>query len=617
MSKEAPEITSEAPSPGSLEKFIQNSSFLTKAYNLAEKAHKGKLRAEGIPYFTHCVAVAQILYEEWGITDPEKIAVGLLHDTVEDTETTLEELESEFGSRVAFWVDGVSKFRSERGELNDKSKEEKDRETVRKVFSKNLIDPFVGVAKLADRLHNMRTLGFMPVVNQIAKANETKGYAKLAESLGMWEVMKELENLSMKYSCPEDYEKYSDILKRDPRTQEEFVSWLNSTLETIAADASIESRVETRLISLSKLKNKKGKYLTEKINDLISFRVIVTGTGGKDSRNNVYKMLGALRQNFVDVEDSDRFDDFYSKPRDNDYSAIQLTLDFPQGATEIAITSEDKEEFNKWGVVSLIRKGNSELAKHALKLVFTVTQEVKFFPSKVTGLDFAYSISRALGARADHVLIDGIRYPVSTVLPNGSEVEIELGKPRIAPRKELREYCLPATRRIIDEQLTEEEKWKLEMKGKEAIRKMISQRGLIDLTDLLKIDKYKANLEYLLFILGCKNSIEDLYYKVGSGVMNPTDLEKHFNDAEITKKHLGLTSILIEGIDGPGITSLVSSKVSELGGNIGPMTNRPHDEGKDITFTLRMVVENLSPKNEARLNKFFQNDSRITKVIVV
>ena len=523
----------------------------------------------------------------------------------------------EFGPEVAVWVDGVSQFRSKKGEQNDKSKEEKDRETVRKVFSKNLIDPFVGVAKLADRLHNMRTLGFMPVKNQILKANETKDYAKLAESLGMWQVMRELENLSMKHSCPEEFEKYSSILESDPRTQEEFVSWLSSTLKTIAVDASIDVKVETRLISLPKLKNKKGKDITKKINDLISFRVIVLGTKGTEARNSVYKILGAIRQNFAEIEDQDRFDDSYSKPKENDYSAIQLTFEFPQGSTEVSITSQGKEEFNRWGVVSLFRKGDTELSKHALKLVFTKTQEVKFFPPKATGLDFAYSISRTLGARADYVLINGIKHPISTVLPNGAEVEIELGMPRIAPREELRDYCLPATRRIINEQLSEQEKWNFGIKGREEVAKILSQRGLIDLSDLLKIDKYKANLENLLFILGCKNSIEDLYYKVGSGVMEPHDLENYFDNAKITKKHLGLTSVLIEGRDGPGITSLVSSAVSKLGGNIGPMDNIPHDGSEGKTFTLRMVIESLTGEAEATLEKIFRGDSRITKVIIV
>jgi len=588
----------------------------TKAYEFAQKAHEGQVRAEGTPYITHCAAVEKIISEEWGIRSPELRAAALLHDTVEDNKSlTFIDIENEFGSKVAFLVEGVSQLRSEKE--NGVSKIEKDRETVRKVFNKNLIDPNVGVLKLADRLHNMRTLMHMPPEKQIAKAKETEGYAKLAESLGMWVVMRELEDLSLKYSSSRDYEKYARIRNEDPRTGEQFVEWLKSTLTTIATDAAIDAHLETRKISLPVLKNKKGKYLTEKINDLISFRVIVKGSGEAETRNQVYKMLGIIRENFAGIEDLDRFDDFYSKPRDNNYSAIQLTLDFPEGSTEIAISCEEKEEFNNWGIVSLIRRGETDLQKHALKLIFTPTHEVKFFQAKATGLDFAYSISPSMGARAEYAVVNGEVRPISTVLPNGAEVEIEIGEPRIAPKKELINFCLPNTRRVIDEQLSEQAKWEFEMKGKEAIYGIICKRGLIDLTDLLKIDKHKANLENLLYVLGCKGSIEDLYYKVGSGVMDIKDLEKHFDEAEITKSHLCISSILIEGVDGPGIWTLVSSAVSALGGNIGPMENRPHISAEGTTFTLRMVVENLSGESELKLAEAFGSDPRITKVIVV
>ncbi len=600
-----------APNQDHLENIPEYSGIYSTAYTMAERAHEGRLRAEGTPYITHCKAVEKIISSEWGISSPDLRIAALLHDTIEDTTLTLNDIENEFGPNVAFLVDGVSQLRSEK--QNGVSKIENDRETVRKIFSKNLIDPNVGVLKLADRLHNMRTLGFMPVDKQIAKANETKSYAKMAESLGMWKVMRELEDLSMEYSCPEDFEKYSRTLNADPRTEEKFKAWLKSTLEFIAADASIDANVETRMISLPKLKNKMGKDLPHKINDLISFRVIVPGAESADTRNNVYKMLGAVRQNFAEIEDDKRFDDFYFKPRDNDYSAIQLTLDFQQGSTEIAITSSEKEDFNRWGVVSLIRKGDTDLSKHALKLVFTETDEAKFLKLKATGYDFAFANSHQMGARAKYVFIDGERFPISTVLPNGARIRIELGEPRIAPEKESKEYSLPATIKIIDEMLSDEERSILKIKGKEAIGNIIAKRGLIDLADLSKIDKCKGNLEHLLFILGTKNLVEDLYYKIGAGVMDTADLEKHLDDAEITKEHLGLTSILIEGPDAHGITSLVSSKIDALGGNINPQENRTHNG----IFTWRMVVENLSRKDEKNLERFLNKDRRFTNVIVV
>jgi len=616
MKKESPNFE-EGLQAQSLESYIESHAIVARAYQISEKAHEGQFRAEGIPYFTHCIEVARILLEEWKITDPEMIATALLHDTVEDTNVTLGELTSQFGPKVAFWVDGVSQFRSEKGEENGKSKEQRDRETVRKVFSKNLIDPNVGVLKLADRLHNMRTLQHMPQEKQVAKAKETEGYAQLARSLGMWWVMRELGDLSLRYTDPQAYEKYSRIRSEDPRTQDEFVSWIKSTLSTIATDLQVDASIETRELSLPELINKKGKYLTQKINNLISFGVKVkSGDSEAETRNRVYKMLGAIRENFAGVEDQTRFEDSYSKQKENNYSAILLTLDFPEGSIEVAITCEEKEEYNNWGVISLIRRGETDLQKYARKLIFTPTGEVRFFPEKATGLDFAVSISPSMGARSVAVIINGERKPISTVLPNGAEVEIEIGEPRIAPKEELRNYCLPNTRRIIDEQLSEQAKFVLEIKGREAVYGIISKRGLIDLADIFSIDKYKGALENLLYSLGCKGSLKDLYYKIGSGVMDTKDLERHLDEAGFTKEKLGLTSISIEGRDGPGISTLVTSEVNALGGNIGPMENRPHENMGVTTFTMRLVVENLTRADEIKLEKALQ-DSRISKVIVV
>ncbi len=594
---------------------------VARAYKFGKNAHGTQTRYDGVtPYFDfHCVDVDKIVHKEWKIDDPVIRAKCLLHDTVEDTSVTLEDIKREFGERVAFGVDSATKFSLVQNAKYTLSNEEMDKKTIVKVFDRNYNDPADILPKIADRLSNIRDLETVPdQEKRRKKAEETlNNYAPLAESLGLWRVKSEFENRCLAYTNPEAFKYYTKIISEDPRTQPEFVAWLTSTLEAIARDALIDARVETRMISLPKLENKKGTYLTEKINDLISFRVIIKDTENIETRNEVYKMLGAIRQNFAEIEDPKRFDDFYFKPRDNDYSAIQLTLEFPQGSTEIAITSNDKEEFNNWGVVSLIRKGETDLSKHALKLIFTETQEVKFFPPKATGLDFAYSISQEMGARAVSVFINGVRYPISTVLPNGAEVKIELGEPKIAPKKEFTNYCLPVTRKIIVNQLSEETKRKLEIKGRETIEKEISERGLIDLADLLEIDKHKSNLEHLLFILGCKNSISDLYYKVGSGVMDVKNLKNHFDEAGITKNGLGLTSILIEGMDGPGINSLVSSNVTSLGGNIGPMINRTHDTLSGATFTIRMVVENLNETSEKELLELLKADKRITKTIVV
>lgn len=159
ISSQMPEVENIPPSRGKLEEYIESHQSLRDALKLATAAHEGQTRAEGVPYITHCVEVAKIIYEEWGIEDENILSAALLHDTIEDTlakdnPVTYQHISQKFGTHVADLVDGVSKFRSEKS----LSKEEGDRETIRKVFDRNLVDPVVGVLKLADRLHNMRTL---------------------------------------------------------------------------------------------------------------------------------------------------------------------------------------------------------------------------------------------------------------------------------------------------------------------------------------------------------------------------------------------------------------------------------------------------------------------------
>ncbi|MDZ4209699.1 MAG: HD domain-containing protein, partial [Candidatus Curtissbacteria bacterium] len=363
---------------------------LSKAHELAQEAHDGQFRAEGLPYFTHPVEVARILREEWKINDENILCAAILHDIVEDTDVTLKEIKIAFGEDVAKLVDGVSKFRSENGN------ESSDRETVRKVFDRTLIDPRVAVLKIADRLHNMRTLESMPRDKQLAKSRETLSvYSKLAESLGMWMVMNELEDLSFKYLNITEYGKWKERLKNDPRNSDLFMAYTLSSLEAIVRESDVNAQVVVRKNTLWRLRQKSERITRfEDNNDAVSFRVIVEDNERPlEAKDNCYKLLGRFREAYLKEENYDRFRDYYVRSKDNKYSAIQMTINTLNGAVEIAITSSSKEEFNNWGVVSLLKKEQKELSEYALKLVFTPLGQVKFFPKEATGVDFAYSIS--------------------------------------------------------------------------------------------------------------------------------------------------------------------------------------------------------------------------------
>jgi (p)ppGpp synthase/HD superfamily hydrolase len=593
------------------EKLIENSAFLTAADKLANKAHKGQKRAEGIPYITHPRGVFKILHEEWEIKNEEILAATLLHDTPEDSKIKIQEIRSKFGNNVASWVEGCTQLRSRKGKL---TKEEEDKETLRKVDNASYIEPQVGIIKSGDRLHNMRTLEFMPLKSQIRKAKETLFYAKLAESLGMWDVMRELEDLSLKYVDIKEYEKYLNLREGDPRTQREFVEGLRSKLEFVLKDAGIEAKIEARKNSLIRIKDKRGDNLPDKIDDLIRFGIMVKEGGSEtETRNRVMIALGALWQEFGPIENKASFDNFFFTPRDNGYSALHLTLKFPEGHIKIALTSEEKELYNNRGILGLINKGETDLHKYALKLVFTPTKEVKFFRPDATGVDYIYSISQDMGARAEYVLFDGVRHELTEVLPNGATIEIKFGEPRIAPREVLKNFALPPAKKIIEEQIDEQIKFDKTMEGKGIVEKIIQESGLIDLEDLNNIAELKPVFERILLLLGCKENIMKLYLKIGSDVMDTVTFTEMLDTEGVTKGKMGLTSILIEGFDNPGLLNSFTSEVERLGGNI----RRNYGESNKSNFAQHLVVENLSKENEAELAKVFQNDPRITKVIVV
>jgi len=603
--------------PKTVEEFIDKSEYLSSIKSFAEKAHEGQRRLSGEPYFSHCIEVARILYEEWGIGNERIIGAALLHDTTEDTTVTLDTIRDKFGTDIAFWVDGVSNLRSEKGVW---SKEQGDKETLKKVFDKTLDDPIVAVLKLADRTHNMRTLGYLPPEKQIRKANETLNiYAKLAESLGMWKVMRELEDLAYKYVYPNKYDELSKLRDNDPRTDDNFVAHIKSVLATIAEECGVDAIIETNINSLAKIDKKMGDNPIDKINDLISFRVIVKGTTELQTRGDVGKMLMAVRNHFSSILDEKRFDDFYSKPKKNGYSTVQDTYDFTQGSTEIAITSEKKEEFNNWGIISLIKNGQKDLQEYALKLIFTPTGSVKFFPRMATGLDFAYSINPELGARGEKVIINGTEFPITTVLPNGADIEIKMSKDsNISPNRNFLNYgLLPTTKQKINKQILEEDKLNIEKTGKDIVSEVITKQGIVDLDDILRIDKFEPALKDLLLMLGCDGTLQHLYYKLGKNIISAKTFESKLIESGLTKEEMGITSVMIEGFDVPGILKRLGRAISKRNGNIKYFINTSHSEGTKDTFTLRLVAEGLKEADEKDLSKLFSKDKRFQKVIVV
>ncbi len=592
-----PEKLNKGESVGNI---IFESDKLLQAYSLAYKSHEGQKRKSGEPYFDHCVEVAKILHNEWGIKKENYLIAALLHDTVEDSGVTLDRINNKFGNEVSDLVEGVTK-------LNYGT----DKETLSKVLDKSYINPGVAVIKLADRLHNMRTLGFMKPFKQIEKSTETLDvYTRLAESLGMWQVKRELEDLCYKYLDPEGYEQTKKQIDTDERLNPLFTSYVKSSVDQLMAENGFGGMSEPRTNGYWALKVKQRRLSMQgkcspdgfsEINDVTSLRVRLNSTKA------CYKFLEIIHKKFGEMVDYDRFDEFIgANKRVNGYEAMQTTINFPQGPVEIALMTEEMEEFNNWGVVSLIRKNEPDLRDYVLKLVFTPSGSLRFMRKEATGVDFAVLINPRVLAEANGIKVNGKDRAISTIIPNASTVEVVVGKPRRAPAERLEDYCLPQTRRVIQEQRRLDKRDVLIDKGKIIMENLLAPRGLLNLSDLGDV------VNPILYNFGCQGC-DDLHFMVGNQSIKVEELNEELDRARITKKDLGLTTLRLIGNDRPGILIDVVKKINEMGTNIVHINQ---NNTEDI-FHLRIIVKGLTVDQENILRENLEADSRFESSIVV
>ena len=591
------------------EKPTFESELVEKAYKFAKKCHATQLREGGEPYFSHCEGTCQILRDN-GVRDENCLAAGLLHDTVEDCKDqgiTVDVIRVEFGDEVAELVSDLTKLNSDT-----------DEETLKKIIGKSYINPKVALIKLADRLHNMRTLGAMRPEQQKAKALETlKVYTRLAESLGMWRIKTELEDLSFKYVDPVNYKKTFDSLKDDPRLSPDFIDHLTSRLEQLLADNNIDGRIQTRKGGYWALMKKREKMAREgkskmdtfeKVNNVISFRVIL------DKLEDCYQILGKIHNDFGEKVDHKRFHEFIGRNKHvNGYQALQTTLDFPgKGSVEVAIATEEMEEFNNYGIVGLINEGR-DLKDYTLKLVFDSEGTAWFLPREAVGADFAALTNQEMLLNAGSVTIDSDdnERSLATVIPNASTVRVNLREPgNDFSLTALKDFCaLPLTRDIIAGQEVLIEKEVLMNKGQEKMEEILGPRGLLVLSDVN--DKSKINR--LLYRLGCQ-SIDDLYFMLGNGAIKKTKLKRELDSARITKEDLEITSVRIIGPDQLNIFREIIDEINKegqknLAGGVHKRVNG--------NFDIRMLVEKMTPEEEENLRQYLEADPRFTEYIVV
>ena len=434
-------------------------SLIEKAYHVARDAHEGQARKSGEPYIIHPLCVAIILAELE--LDKETIVAGLLHDVVEDTVMTDEQIAQEFGDEVALLVDGVTKL----GQLSyDADKVEVQAENLRKMFLAMAKDIRVILIKLADRLHNMRTLKYMTPEKQKEKARETMDiYAPIAQRLGISKIKIELDDLSLKYLEPDAYYDLVHQIAQRKSVRDEYVQKLVEEVRQHIKDAGIPAQVDGRakhFFSIYKKMVNQHKTL-DQIYDLFAIRIIV------DSVKDCYAALGVIHEMYKPIPG--RFKDYIAMPKPNMYQSLHTTLIGPTGQPfEIQIRTFEmhrtaeygiaahwkyKEASNNGGVsqpmtvteeekLSWLRQilewqrdmsDNKEfmsLLKSDLDLFsdtvfcFTPTGDVKALPSGSTPIDFAYSIHTAVGNKMVGARVNGKLVNIDYVIQNGDRIEI-------------------------------------------------------------------------------------------------------------------------------------------------------------------------------------------------
>ena len=493
-------------------------SLIEKAYKLAVEAHGDQRRKSGEPYIIHPLWVAIILADLE--MDKETIAAGMLHDVVEDTKFTEEDIRKEFGAEVALLVDGVTKL----GRLSYSSdKLEVQAENLRKMFLAMAKDIRVIIIKLADRLHNMRTMEFMTPAKQKEKSRETMDiYAPIAQRLGISKIKTELDDLSLKYYQPEVYNQLVHDLNARKTEREEFVQQIVAEVSKHMKNADIEAKVYGRVkhfFSIYKKMVNQNKTL-DQVYDLFAVRIIV------DSVKDCYAALGVIHEMYTPIPG--RFKDYIAMPKANMYQSLHTTLIGPSGQPfEIQIRTEEMHKTAEYGIAAhwkyketggsntkglntqeeklnwlrqilewqrdmsdnreflSLLKGDLDLFQEDV-YCFTPNGDVKNLPNGSTPVDFAYAIHSAVGNKMVGARVNGKLVNIDYKIQNGDRIEILTSQNSKGPSRDwLNIVKSTQAKSKINSWFKKEYKEDNIIRGKDLISTYCKSKG-INLPDIIK-----------------------------------------------------------------------------------------------------------------------------------
>lgn len=482
---------------------------ITKAFNFAKQAHKGVRRRSGEPYILHPIAVARIACVEIGLGSTS-ICSALLHDVVEDTDYTVEDIENLFGPKIAQIVDGLTKISG--GIFGDRASAQA--ENFKKLLLTMNDDIRVILIKIADRLHNMRTLGSMLPSKQYKIAGETLYiYAPLANRLGLNRIKTELEDLSFKYEHPETYKEIQDKLEATQAERDSLFEEFTAPIRTQLDKMGIPYRILARIKSPYSIWNKiQTKHITfEEIYDILAVRIIFTPRNEEEELNDCFDIYVAISK--IYKPHPDRLRDWVSHPKANGYQALHVTLMSNKGQwIEVQIRSErmddvaeqgfaahwkykegggseDEGELNKW--LKTIKEILDDPQPDALDFldtikmnlfaseifVFTPKGEIKTMPQNCTALDFAFSIhtflgSHCIGAKVNHKLV-----PLSHKLQSGDQVEILTSKSQKVQASWIN-FATTAKAKTKIQAILKRERKEQQLQGEEMLRDFFKQENI-------------------------------------------------------------------------------------------------------------------------------------------
>ncbi len=544
-----------------LEKLPENYSVfdieqIKKAYQIAQKAHEGQTLASGLPYISHCVAVATILAEM--TVPPELIITALLHDAVEDTNITLEDIRKEFNQEVATLVDGVTKLThlpnllrgdqhkdipgKEKGQIpHRKVREDEIAETLRKTFLAMSDDIRVVLVKLADRLHNMRTLSYLEEDIQKRIAQETLDiFAPLANRLGIWQIKWELEDLAFRYVSPKEYKSIAEKLanrRADRENQiQEIINRLHKELGAEGIKAKISGRPKHIYSIYQKMVQKEKPF--EMLMDLRGVRLIVEDVAA------CYKALGVVHMKWRPIPGE--FDDYIAAKKDNNYQSLHTAVIFDDGKPlEVQIRTQDMHESAEYGIAAhwrykedqsnikesyqqkiswlrslfawqqdeenaddLVDSWKSDVFKDRV-YVLTPQGDIIDLPAGSTPIDFAYHVHTEIGHRCRGAKINGKLVSLDYVLQTGDQVEILTAK-RGGPSRD----WLNTTLGLVH---TSRARSKIKQWFKKQDRDLNLTQGKVILEkEFKRLGLKSVNLDEILPELNVK-TLDDLYVAIGCG----------------------------------------------------------------------------------------------------